>query len=285
MLPEPLKKFLWPLLTTITTAAIVGIIGNRADNLLMSNLWPFFQSSSLQAFWLVILGSLVIGVPLGLIALKYYLRLQSALNLIKLDDSLLRLMASISQDPNQQGAVSRLFEEFFIDALELFKDGCRISIFTPDPKDPNFLRIWQSYRVPPETIERVRLYIGDSPNNNLPKGIAGLVYKEKSLVIVHLDWQDLKGASGNAGSLKADNPNYHTFSTRCTKKSQSHWVVAGVPILDNSNNCLGVLCLDSKNREAFDSQIVQEGIDSLANRVAAIMVILDSGKLQSLTYF
>jgi putative methionine-R-sulfoxide reductase with GAF domain len=54
--------------------------------------------------------------------------------------------------------------------------------------------------------------------------------------------------------------------------------IVTVPIINNNNptQCLGVLCLDSMDEQAFDSKKVQDGLRSLADRVSAILLILEN---------
>jgi hypothetical protein len=183
-------KILWPVIATIITLAFSGIVGNRADSALLQ-LLPFLQQTTTVAVarWLliliVLLPSLAIGLPLALMALRYYRSQQAAINLVKLDDSLLRLLSAFRQNPDQQAATKLLFQEFLEDTLELFKDGCRISILQPDSSDPEFLTIWQSLRVPFETIQRTRFYIG-SNSADRRVGIAGLAFQQQKLMTVHL---------------------------------------------------------------------------------------------------
>jgi GAF domain len=269
-----LLKILWPVLATILTLAFSGIVGNRADSALLQ-LLPFLQQTTTVAVarWLliliVLLPSLAIGIPLALMALRYYRSQQAAISLVKLDDSLLRLLSAFKQNPDKQVATRLLFQEFLEDTLELFKDGCRISILQPDRDEPEFLSIWQSLRVPFETIQRTRFYIGSNPADRRV-GIAGLAFQQQKLMTVHLYWKN--------GQWTPDNPNYYIFIQRTTKKGMPYRSVVAVPIINNNEaeQCLGVLCLDSADEQAFDTKKVQDGLRSVADRVSAILLILEN---------
>lgn len=258
-------------LSALLIAALNGIVGNRADAVLPQLLSFLQQPISITTTGFLIL-ILVISVPLGLIAFLYYRSQQAAINLVKLDDSLLRLLSSLPQNPDREDAAKRLFQEFLTDTLELFADGCRISIFCPDSHNPELLKIWQSLRVPPETIERTKFYIG-SDKDNKRTGIAGLVFNQQILKVVHLSWQKDKWSPNDT--------NYYEFVHRPTLKSMPYRAVVAVPIIDNtkSNQCLGVLCLDSMNDKAFDSKKVQDGLRSVADRVSATILIIKSYSL------
>jgi transcriptional regulator with GAF, ATPase, and Fis domain len=263
---------LWPIIATLLTLALSGVVGNRADSALLQ-LLPFFQQivSVSVARWLIVmvvlLPSLAIGIPLGLTAFLYYRSQQAAINLVKLDDSLLRLLSSFKQNQDREAAAILLFQEFLEDTLELFTDGCRISILRPDGDNSEHLTIWQSLRVPSETIQRTQFYVG-SDSDNKRVGIAGLAFKQQTLKIVHLSWQKDKWSQ--------DDKNYYDFVNRTTQKSMPYRAVVAVPIVDNTNpnKCLGVLCLDSMNEQAFDSKRVQDGLRSVADRISAILLIL-----------
>jgi GAF domain len=245
-LPSSVKvfvKILWPVIATILTLAFSGIVGNRADSALLQ-LLPFLQQTTTVAVarWLliliVLLPSLAIGLPLALMALRYY--------------------------RSQQAATRLLFQEFLEDTLELFKDGCRISILQPDSNDPEFLTIWQSLRVPFETIQRTRFYIG-SNSADRRVGIAGLAFQQQKLMTVHLYWNP-------------DNLSYYAFVKRPTKKGMPYRSMVAVPIINNNNaqQCLGVLCLDSTDEQAFDTKRVQDGLRAVTDRVSAILLILEN---------
>jgi hypothetical protein len=259
------------LLGVLCIPAFYGITGNRADSIFLIII-SFFQGSIVNTMprWLLMLVILllILVISLGLsIAFLYYRSQQVAISLVKLDDSLLRLLSSFKQNPNREYAENLLFQEFLTDTLELFTDGCRISIFRPDNHDSEFLTIWQSLRVPPETIQRTRFYIGSNKDDKRV-GIAGLVFKQQMLKIAHLSWQKDKWSP--------DDTNYYNFVDRTTPKSMPYRVVVAVPIVDNTNpnQCLGVLCLDSMNEKAFDSKKIQDGLRSVADRISAILLIL-----------
>jgi GAF domain len=271
---KAILKILWPVIATLLTLSLSGIVGNRADSALLQ-LLPFFQQTVTVAVarWLlvlvVLLPSLAIGIPLGLTAFHYYRSQQAAINLVKLDDSLLRLLSSFKQTPDKQIATILLFQEFLEDTLELFRDGCRISILRPDKNKSEFLTIWQSLRVPPETIQRTKFYIGSNADDKRV-GIAGIAFKQQTLKIVHLFWKK--------NQWSADNSDYYAFAQRTTLKSMPYRTIAVVPIIDNTNpnQCLGILCLDSMDAQAFNSKRVQEGLRSVADRISAALLILEN---------
>ena len=163
-----LAKIVSILSVVIFIPAFSGIVGNRADSIFLIII-SFFQGNGtiLVAKWLlmlvILLIILVILIGLGIASL-YYRSQQVAISLVKLDDSLLRLLSSFKQNPDLEDAAKLLFQEFLTDTLELFTDGCRISILRPDG-DSELLTIWQSLRVPPETIDRTRFYIGSNKDD------------------------------------------------------------------------------------------------------------------------
>ena len=271
---KAILKISWPVFATLLTLSLSGIIGNRADSALLQ-LLPFFQQTVTVAVarWLlvlvVLLPSFAIGVPLGLTAFHYYRSQQAAINLVKLDDSLLRLLSSFNQTQDKKAATTLLFQEFLEDTLELFRDGCRISILRPDCNNPEFLTVWQSLRVPLETIQRTEFYIG-SNSTHKQIGIAGLAFKNQTLEVIHLSWQN--------NHWVPDNPKYYTFVQRDTPKSMPYRAIVVVPIINNANpsQCLGVLCLDSMDIQAFDSKRVQDGLRAVSDRISATLLILEN---------
>jgi GAF domain len=271
---KAILKILWPVLATLFTLSLSGIVGNRADSALLQ-LLPFFHQTVTVtvARWRILLVFLVpilaIAIPLGFTAFHYYRSQQAAINLVKLDDSLLRLLCSFNQISDKTAATTLLFQEFLEDTLELFRDGCRISILRADRHRPEFLTVWQSLRVPTETIQRTAFYIG--PNIADKRiGVAGIAFKQQTLKIAHLLWKQNQWTS--------DNTDYYAFTQRSTPKSMPYRAIVAVPIIDNTNpnQCLGVLCLDSMDAQAFDSKRVQDGLRSVADRLSAALLILEN---------
>lgn len=137
-LPNSLKI----LISSVFISAFTGVIGNRSD-------WAFLEGiSSLRKVISQIGG---VEVPVWMLALflvftfllawttfHYFGSHRAAIKLVKLDDTLLRLLSSFKLNPNTSQATTLLFQEFFEDTLELFSDGCRVmdagfQFFCPTP--------------------------------------------------------------------------------------------------------------------------------------------------------
>lgn len=259
----------------IATAAINGIIGNRADEifqLMLNGLSGAFQHDALP--WTIVVGVVVLAVlSIGFCWLQISV-LQVALKrtnkMIALDGSLLRLLAS--WQPSQPGTrqVERLLKDVLLDATNEF-DGTvsRAAILVPDVKG-EFLRYWVGFDIPQESLEDMEFYIGkDQLKRERDGGIAGEVFTSGRLLVGHMKRID----------------NFWVCDLEMYKKPRGrrpfppYRSLVSVPIMGsdpekpNSTRCLGVLCFDSYKDDAFDSQDVKEVLLMLVSRVAAVILI------------
>lgn len=273
------RLLIFSLSATTIGFVISGIVGNKADALFLKALALLKKTVVLDSTWQIVVICLlpifaISIILLGLIAIRYYRSQQAALNLVRLDDTLLRLLSSFTANPDKQAATKLLFQEFLTDTLELFEDGCRISIMRPDDDDPEWLVIWQSLRVPFETVHRTRLYIGS--NHPHPKtGIAGKVFLTQKHLVVHLSWDRTNSR------WSPDDPDYVPFISRTTRRSVPYKAIAAMPIIESIDDsgkttCIGVLCLDSSDATAFDSNEILDGLSSVSERILAILKILEN---------
>lgn len=253
-------KIIAPIFVTILGFAIAGIIGNRADAIFIE---LFLQLSTPlgEPLWVLGFIFLIVVIPLVIFLIRYRNAHQLASKLNELDDSLLLLLSQLDVNPDREGALNLIVDKFLEDTLALFADGCRISILHPDPKKPDYLMIWQSLKLPVETVKRTRFYIGQ--DNEKWQGVAAKTFIEGKYRIVHLFKKN--------GGYHADDPDYKFFVPKRPKPSYLSFIT--VPIKDHNEKCIAVLCVDSDTLTAFDSLKVQQLLLAVGRRLAAIMQI------------
>ena len=264
--------------------AVAGIIGNNAYALYIW-LWNDVLKFPIQELSKSITTHLTLWIILLFISLAsgganlflwnqlktYSKALNTSNDMVELDDSLLRLLASIdyTQDLNPQ--MRKVLEESLHDAIKAFpKDIYRASILLPNGAK-EYLSIRVNFKMPEESIRRVNFYIGDDENRSQERGVAGITYRDKQLRIGHIIWKD--------NQWKCDNENYIDFEEDDLRPSYNSFV--SVPIIGLDPNsvdglaaiCLGVICFDSHSLTAFDSPQTQKLLLMLGRRIAAALTI------------
>ena len=248
----------------ILTAAITGIIGNRADTLFVwlweqftaamtPNSWPWFIILAALAGFLAFLWRRNKVLSRGLATMD---------NVVKLDDSLLNLLPSLISAKEREGEMRRLLEELLKDAIWAFAgDVHRALILLPDPSR-EYLRVWAHYQMPEASVIRTRFYIGKEIDRK--RGVAGEVFLDGQLRIEHIRQAD--------GSWKPDSNSYIVFDAKRPYPPYRSFIC--VPIVaEEATNCLGVVCFDSENLAAFDSQEIKKLLLKLGKRIATVLLV------------
>lgn len=244
----------------LLSAVLGGIIGNRADTGFMQAL-PYIGKPITLPLWIFIALVVLTAAPFAITSLRFRKAHQIAVKLNELDDTFLLLLSKLDVNPDLEEGIALLIDQFLEETLELFVDGCRISVLRPDRNDPDFLTIWRSLRIPVETVKRTRFYIGTNNFNN-QRGIAGYTFSDCKLRVVRL-------LSTN-GEWIADSSEYKVFVKH---KYPPYKVFAAVPIVSNPGKCIGVLCIDSMVQAAFDSEKVNHLLLAVAHRLATAMSV------------
>lgn len=230
------------------------------------------QVSTTVRKWILlvgIVGFFCLGAVAGALVLRavtikrtqqeYQLAFAKMQELIKLDDSLLRLLARLTLGSNYETRIKRLLREFLMDATRLFATQVnRAYILRVDPNDQQSLAPWVDYQMSRESLERTRFYIGQDADK--PRGVAGEAYIQHRILVCRFDRNG-----------QPDSQCYVVFDARRPKPPYESLVA--VPIMSPDNVCVGVLCFDSVQRETFDSAEVQEMLSSLAGRLGSALVV------------
>jgi hypothetical protein len=144
----------------VASAVVAGIIGNRADFLFVW-LWGLIVTAVTAGLlaWVIILLLLLL-TSWSLLACLWWRNkslsrgLDTIDNVVKLDDSLLRLLPSLISAQDREGEMKRLLVELLRDATRAFGgDVNRASILLPDTSRDH-LRVWAHYQMPEESVAR-----------------------------------------------------------------------------------------------------------------------------------
>lgn len=249
-------------------AIISGIVGNRADAAANSGLpWLSRQlARDIPAWWV---GPLVLGA-IGSLLLALFIwdrwfvsptevsdDLKVALDverhashrtdqLVRMGDSLLRLLARLSKDDDIEIEFARLLEEHLRDATGVFEGDVSRGIVLR--RDGNELVPWVGYQMPESTMARSRFRIKGSGLE--ARGIASLAYQSEVPIVVHFRQHE--------GRLVSDMPNDYIVFDEARPYPPYRSFIA-VPIRGE-----GVLCFDSMKVDVFDSSGIQQLLESMA---------------------
>jgi hypothetical protein len=270
-----------PFISPILIAALTGIVGNRADALFLITFELMGRKIPIQ-LWVLALLMVIALLPSTLRAAKLYRAHKIAINLIELDDTLLRLLREFKQTYNSSGrslfrasrpprneAVQRLVEDLLEKALDVFYlfENCAIEMWHPDPNSPDDLILWGQANSVDSARARTRFYIGsqDRPRS----GLAGYTFIDREIRVTHI--------SRKNGEWVADLPEYLFISGRERANRFPYRTLIAIPIIvastDQSDRCIGVLCMYSMDSNAFDSGETQKLLVSIADRIASMCVI------------
>jgi hypothetical protein len=250
----------------MASAAVAGIIGNRADFLFVW-LWGLITTAGLRAWVIILLLLLLISWILIVFRWRHNRSLSHGLdtidNVVKLDDSLLRLIPSLISAQDREGEMKRLLVELLRDATRAFAgDVHRASILLPDTSRDH-LRVWAHYQMPEESVARLKFYIGQEVDRK--RGVAGEVFLDSQLRVVHIKEDN--------GHWKPDTGSYIVFDAKRPYPPYRSFVSVPIVVGEETTDCLGVVCFDSENLAAFDPPEIQYLLLKLGNRIAAGLLI------------
>jgi GAF domain len=271
----------------LLTAAIAGIVGNRADTLFIW-LWGLLTQKGSWP-WIIIFMILIIGFGLVLYSgsrntegiktelqkaqtdlQKVNIALDRMNMLIGLDDSLLRLLASWMPAKEREREMKLLLADLLRDATTAFAgDVHRAIVFLPDASGEH-LRTWAHYQIPQETIIRSVFYVGKDGDDRR-RGLAGETFLEIKLHVARILHKN--------DHWKCDSESYIDFDKR--RPFPPYRSLVCVPIIGLAPNspevstttCLGVVCFDSQNPTIFDNPGAQYLLQVFSRRIAAALLI------------
>lgn len=259
-----------PILIAALTGVALGVVGNFVYEVLKN----LFTGNSIPASfnlpsWLVIgFSGFVIG--LVLYVWWYYRSKIKIFNiqedilagLIELDQTLLTLIESFDRNTITSGynqsdlnPLDKLFDVLFVNIQKVFNnDFLRGSILIPD-EEGEFLKVVAQHEMSELSLKPNRFYIGDK--RRLPTGIAGQTYLDGIPRVVRFTHEN--------GISKPDVQNLYISDPERPRVAYNTLVC--IPIKEGNQDPIGVMCLDSQNREAFQSKVILDYLQTVGERM------------------
>jgi hypothetical protein len=262
----------WPILGVLALVLVgvaQSVLGNRVDAALLP-LWPhvlhWLDQRTEIANWLLAALALIVAL-LGVVGARLLVqaahgrskRLDIAIALVELDETLFRLLAQLASAPDRRGAVVKLLEEFLRDTTRVLGGDVSRAMVLHAVADE--LVGWVGYQMPQATLDRTRFRL-DAPDT-AGQGVALKTFRDGKTYVVHLD-QDRE-------QWRADSRDYKVIDLDRPHPPYRSFATAAIP--GAGGETLGVLCFDSMSREAFDSVDIQRFLSALAQRVSAVITI------------
>jgi GAF domain len=245
------------ILLGIGTAAIVGIIGNRADAAFLSAL-PILGNIITIRLWTLPIIIVATYLPLCLTIHHYRKAHAFSTKINRLDERLMRLLPQLSS-VSAEVITDRLIDDVF--ACFDFLQECSIAVYKPSPSNPADLILWRDKGL---SVEHIRsFYIGDQRGHNFFVGVQGTIFKTQKQEVVHI-WKE-------GSRISSDFNPSNNYPVDASGRLSYQAMVCS-PIINESNKTIGVLCLYSRSRVGFDSENTQKLVSSIAEKVSAILV-------------
>lgn len=244
------------------TAAAAGVIGNRVDAHidsvmpLLGKPTPLNTGTSVLVFFLCM-------VPSAWFIIRYSNALKTTSNIYAIDDLLLTSLHEIYQSSDAINASKRTANLLFQSLIKVKAfDSCGIAIYRPQP-DGNYLTTWQQYSTPNEgSSSSLSFFIGDGNSSSSPtsaRGIAGTTYLDLSTRVVHIERRATEDVADDSLYLASPSGRVSYRSLICAA-------------MIHRNKAVGVLCLYSSIKDAFDKPEISKLVEGLAVRFTAVVL-------------
>lgn len=242
---------------------IWGIVTNRLDAALMF-LWDQIRSAPQQNFWpWVIAGGIIVILIIGITLYIATLRqtLARTYKILDLDRAVLQMLP----DCHTPDEYKRLLVEILRHITKVFGEQVeRGAILLPDGADPSSLICWEHYLMPDDGIRSKRIYVGNDPQKQRDKGgVASAAFRNVRIMVCHKEnghWT-YDGEAQPTDLVQGAHP-YVSFVC--------------VPIMGsnsgtNAPTCIGILHLESRKKDSFDSDEIKLVLEDLARCVATTL--------------
>jgi len=234
------------------------LLWDQVNNSIQQNSWPW-----------VITGGIVAALFIGFI-FRYRRRiaivsqtLNRANKMVALDGAVLRML-SHSKTPDEYKRV--LVETLRHITLVFDEDVERAAILLPDVTDTSSLICWEHYQMPEDSIKSKRIYIGNDPQMQREKGgVASEAFRNGRIMVCHKEnghWT----YEGQAQPIDLVQGAHPYLSFVCVPIMGSN---AGT----NTTVCIGIMHLESRRKDTFDSSEIKIVLEELTRGVATTILI------------
>ena len=268
---KPLMVLIGPVALFIGAAIFDGIIGGWATELAD---WLRMQLPTVTWLW-VMIGFLFLLISYLFVVWfrdRHHLRQKMeeldrrSGHLIMLDSSLLRLLTILVSADDPEAAMHRLLKKLLHDAREAFPEVRKASLFLPD-EQREYLLPWHSAGWIGEDADPChKFYIANRDRDRLV-GSAGEAFVRQEILITKFEESE--------GQLVPTRGSYVFFSD--DRSVLPYCALVCVPIIaitdKSTQECLGVVCFDSKDSSSFDPSEIKTMLKVLGTRIAVAIEI------------
>lgn len=254
-----LLNYIFPSIVFVLLAAVTGIIGNRADSGFLWVISRINQPLPVPASVTLLVFLILLVFPIAKVAELEYARV-IATKIIELDDVLFRSLSDLHSSPDPQKALKRIVESYLSHVLEIFDEYIGVVVYIPD-EQKEYLYPWTYRGIPQEQLANVSFSISGTEEKTPLRGVAGTVFLEGKLRIVHFSQREGRWLSNDSAFRYFEN-------VSIDGKVQS---MASIPIIDSSKSSIAVLCIISPYYKLFDSDRIQQVLLAIAQRLSTTM--------------
>ncbi len=192
-------------------------------------------------------------------------KLKISNQIITINDKVVEHLPSLFRPTgdNRSLAISKLINAVLADISDLLKlDGLRGSVLVPNGKS-DYLTYLGSYHINPDDLIEERFHITGNPDDI--RGLPGWTFVtgnvEKATLTHSID-----------KSICLDNSHY-AFHSRKPKVSYSSIISLPIKAPGSGSSCVGVLCFDSTNTNAFNSDDTQDVLAKFSLRLYSALLV------------
>ena len=165
----------------LLTAALTGVVGNRADELFVSFLPFFSRTITIEIGWLLFLTGWAVGLP-SVLAARNGAALRDVSNLNNIGDKLVSNIPLLytpvrdhaAAQSNARTVARTLFQDIVKDRPF---DTCGIAIYLPE-ETQSCLGAWEWYSTPNHASSRITFSLSTDPNDRNARGIVGTTFMD-----------------------------------------------------------------------------------------------------------
>lgn len=255
-----LGTFVLAALSPLISAAFQGIVGDFSVAVFHSIMDAIVNFKNIAIVLWIAVCVQVISIILGIAYYQYKIKVleskqQSLIALFTLKEGFIRMASGLlrTNEAGREEAMQRLIKKLLVDAILVLPHVYGASLYLPDI-NREVLKIWESNGVPSNYLAHAECYIGPARPDR-KTGVAGEAFTKQEIIVARMT-----GEKTQDNSWKFDRDSYIDFATTGTPPPYS--ALACVPLLDKKGTSasLGVVCFDSREKDAYESQEVQESL-------------------------
>ena len=250
--------------------AVVGVVGNRADDYLEKSVTYLMANQSVPGWWSILLYLVIyIGLIIGLFVIgqQVSMRLQAQgkyrrANMV-LELALLQLAVLVKMLAIRRGKILivNILDEFLTESVTAFSEGVyRASVFRPDT-DGKYLEVWSYFGYDPTKLPNNRYSI--LPTYTGKRGVAGYAFRERCIEHDRISRQP-------DGKWMGVHPHFVPTGSAMHEPRYKSFVAA--PIKDSAGIPRAVLCIDSDRPDAFDDAEDLLMVDNMAAAIGPVIL-------------